>query len=59
MAMDAVANGAVDAVAFGVPFIANPDLPKRLELSATLNIANTKTYYSPGPEGYTDYPTMP
>jgi N-ethylmaleimide reductase len=58
MAIDAVASGAADAVAFGVPFIANPDLPKRLELNAPLNVANTKTFYSPGPEGYTDYPTL-
>jgi N-ethylmaleimide reductase len=47
MAIDAVANGAADAVAFGVPFIANPDLPRRLELNAPLNAANTKTFYSP------------
>ncbi len=58
MAIDAVANGAADAAAFGVPFIANPDLPKRLELDAPLNVANTKTFYSPGSEGYTDYPTL-
>jgi len=58
MAIDAVAHGAVDAVAFGVPFIANPDLPERLKQDAALNAANPKTFYSAGPEGYTDYPTL-
>ena len=58
MAIDAVASGAADAVAFGVPFISNPDLPRRLALDAPLTPANTKTYYSPGPVGYTDYPTL-
>ena len=58
MAIDAVARGAVGAVAFGVPFIANPDLPERLKRDAPLNAANPKTLYSAGPEGYTDYPTL-
>ena len=58
MALDAVAHGAVDAVAFGVPFIANPDLPERLSRDAPLNAANPKTFYSAGPEGYTDYATL-
>jgi N-ethylmaleimide reductase len=57
-AMQAVASGAADAVAFGVPFIANPDLPRRLLLDAPLNTADTRTFYSPGPAGYTDYPTL-
>ena len=54
----AVAQGAVDAVAFGVPFIANPDLPARLECDTALNVANPKTFYSEGPGGYTDYPAL-
>ena len=61
MAIDAVADGvkgAADAIAFGVPFIANPDLPERLLRDAPLNAANPKTFYSAGPEGYTDYPTL-
>lgn len=58
MAIDAVANGRADAIAFGVPFISNPDLPERLQRNAPLNAANPKTYYSAGPEGYTDYPTL-
>ena len=58
MAIDALANGAADAVAFGVPFISNPDLPERLLQDAPLNAPNPKTYYSAGPEGCTDYPTL-
>jgi N-ethylmaleimide reductase len=58
MAMQAVESGAADAVAFGVPFISNPDLVRRLQLNAPLAPANTKTYYGPGPIGYTDYPTL-
>ena len=58
MALDAVAGGAADAIAFGVPFIANPDLPERLRRDAPLNTANPKTFYSAGPEGYTDYPAL-
>ena len=58
MAIDAVAQGAGGAVAFGVPFIANPDLPERMKRDASLNIANAKTFYSASPEGYTDYPTL-
>jgi N-ethylmaleimide reductase len=58
MAIDAIASGAADAIAFGVPFLANPDLPERLKRDAPLNAANPKTFYSEGPEGYTDYPTL-
>jgi 2,4-dienoyl-CoA reductase-like NADH-dependent reductase (Old Yellow Enzyme family) len=50
--------GVVDAVAFGRMFIANPDLPERLRRDAPLNELNPATLYTPGPEGYTDYPTM-
>lgn len=58
LALHAIAHGAADAVAFGVPFIANPDLPERLRLDAPLNPAHPKTFYGPGAEGYTDYPTL-
>ncbi|WP_045825571.1 alkene reductase [Teredinibacter turnerae] len=57
-AADAVASGKADAVAFGVPFIANPDLPERLKAGAELNEANPDTFYTQGEEGYIDYPAM-
>jgi len=50
--------GQLDAVAFGSAFLANPDLPARIKAGAQLNSANPETFYSPGPEGYTDYPFM-
>lgn len=52
-------QGNADAVAFGRLFIANPDLPRRFLLDAPLNTADTATFYSPGAEGYTDYPLLP
>ncbi|MGP6085492.1 alkene reductase [Antarctobacter jejuensis] len=58
MAIRRVSEGATDLVAFGVPFIANPDLPRRLELGAELNDADQSTFYGGGREGYTDYPTL-
>jgi N-ethylmaleimide reductase len=58
MAIDALASGAADAVAFGVPYISNPDLARRLELDAPLAQANTKTFYGPEEVGYTDYPVL-
>ncbi len=51
-----IMDGKLDAVAFGVPFIANPDLPARFAANAPLNEANSSQFYSQGPEGYTDYP---
>ncbi|CAK0764632.1 N-ethylmaleimide reductase [Gammaproteobacteria bacterium] len=56
-AMSAIAAGTLDAVAFGMGFLANPDLPARIKAGAPLNQPNPATFYSPGPEGYTDYPT--
>ncbi|MCQ4345990.1 alkene reductase [Pseudomonas stutzeri] len=53
-----LAEGLADAVAFGIPFIANPDLPARLAAGAPLNAADSSTFYSGGPAGYTDYPTL-
>jgi N-ethylmaleimide reductase len=55
----AIVAGSVDAVAFGTGFIANPDLPARIRAGAPLNLLNPATFYSPGPEGYTDYPALP
>ncbi len=45
-----------DAIAFGRPFLANPDLPRRLQEGLPLNPDVAATWYSQGPEGYTDYP---
>ena len=53
-----LASGAADAIAFGRPFIANPDLVERLRQGAPLAKDNQKTWYTNGPEGYTDYPTL-
>jgi 2,4-dienoyl-CoA reductase-like NADH-dependent reductase (Old Yellow Enzyme family) len=55
----AIAAGRVDAVAFGVQYIANPDLARRFALKAPLNRPNPATFYAPGPGGYTDYPALP
>jgi 2,4-dienoyl-CoA reductase-like NADH-dependent reductase (Old Yellow Enzyme family) len=52
----ALAEGRADAVAFGVPFIANPDLPERLAADAPLNTPHPETFYGQGAAGYTDYP---
>lgn len=54
----ALAAGKLDAVAYGVSFLANPDLPARIAAGAALNQPNPATFYTPGAEGYTDYPTM-
>ncbi len=54
----AIAAGAVDAVAFGTAFLANPDLPERFRRGALLNAADPATFYTPGPVGYTDYPAL-
>jgi N-ethylmaleimide reductase len=57
-AEDLIASGKADAVAFGRSFLANPDLPKRLELGAEFNPVDESTLYGGGAEGYTDYPTL-
>lgn len=54
----AIASGHADAIAYGVPFIANPDLVERYKTDAPLNQADSKTFYGGGPEGYTDYPFL-
>ncbi len=53
-----LAAGEADAVAYGVPFIANPDLPERFRLNAPLNSPDPATFYAPGARGYTDYPFL-
>lgn len=54
----ALAEGWADAIAFGVPFISNPDLPERFRRHAPLNVPDENTFYAPGPKGYTDYPAL-
>lgn len=54
----AIANGEADLVAYGVPFIANPDLPERFSREATLNEPDPSTFYTHEAKGYTDYPTL-
>jgi len=51
-------KGFIDAAAFGRPFIANPDLPVRLQQGAKLNQVVSATLYGGGAEGYTDYPAL-
>jgi len=58
LALDAVASGAADLVAFGKDFIANPDLGRRLREDAVLNGLRTAHLYGGGAEGYVDYPTL-
>ena len=58
MALDAVAEGHADAVAFGSSFISNPDLVRRLRDDAPLAPADRKTFYGGGAKGYTDYPAL-
>jgi 2,4-dienoyl-CoA reductase-like NADH-dependent reductase (Old Yellow Enzyme family) len=53
-----IESGEADAVAFGVWFIANPDLPKRLKQDAPLNQPRPELFYAPGAEGYIDYPAL-
>ncbi|WP_454885771.1 alkene reductase [Sphingomonas oryzagri] len=55
-AVETVASGLADAIAFGRPFIANPDLPARIAHGLPLAKPDVATFYSQGPEGYTDYP---
>ncbi|WP_112663995.1 alkene reductase [Microvirga flavescens] len=57
-AIDAVASGHADLVAFGRLYISNPDLAERLWLDAPLNEPNRATFYGGGAEGYTDYPFL-
>lgn len=54
-----VETGQADAVAFGVPYIANPDLVQRLRLGAPWNEARPQLFYGGGVPGYTDYPALP
>ena len=54
----ALADGNADLVSFGKLFIANPDLPERFKLNASLNEPDPKTFYGSSEQGYTDYPFL-
>jgi N-ethylmaleimide reductase len=53
-----LAAGKCDLIAVGKPFLANPDLVERWKTGAALNAPDMATFYTPGPKGYTDYPTL-
>jgi N-ethylmaleimide reductase len=54
----AIASGEADLVAYGVPFLANPDLPERFRRNAPLNQPDVATFYMGEEKGYVDYPTL-
>jgi N-ethylmaleimide reductase len=56
-AEQALASGLADVIAFGRPFIGNPDLPERLEQDLELASFDPDSLYSPGVAGYADYPS--
>jgi len=58
LAEQSLDNNQSDFVAFGVPFIANPDLPERIKQGAALNPADPNTFYGGDAKGYTDYPSL-
>lgn len=55
-ARKAIRSGDADLVAFGIPFLANPDLVRRYRENLPLNMADPSTFYSGSETGYTDYP---
>lgn len=57
-ALKVINDGDADLVAFGVPFLANPDLVARFKTDAALNTPDQNTFYTPGAKGFTDYPTL-
>jgi N-ethylmaleimide reductase len=57
-AESALKGGQADLIAFARPFLANPDLVERMQADAALNAVDKATFYTPGPKGYTDYPTL-
>ena len=56
---EALRTGHADAVAYGRAFLANPDLPRRLQLGAVLNEPDPTTFYGGGAAGYTSFPALP
>ncbi len=58
LANKVLAANEADLIAFGKPFIANPDLVDRLQRGAPLNAPDKATFYGGGAKGYTDYPVL-
>jgi len=54
----AISSGMADLVSFGTLFLANPDLPERFRLNASLNLPDPSTFYGGNERGYTDYPAL-
>jgi N-ethylmaleimide reductase len=54
----AIDKGEADLIAYGTPFLANPDLVERFRTGAPLNTPDVATFYSKGPKGYIDYPML-
>ena len=57
-AKSALKAGEADLIAFARPFLANPDLVERMRTDAAQNAVDMATFYTPGPDGYTDYPAL-
>jgi len=57
-AEETLARGGADAIVFGAPYIANPDLPERFRLRAPLAMPDRSTFYAGGAQGYVDYPAL-
>lgn len=57
-AESALEAGQADLIAFARPFLANPDLVRRMRADAPLNTVDMATFYTPGSKGYTDYPEL-
>jgi N-ethylmaleimide reductase len=53
-----IESGLADLVSFGIPFLANPDLPDRFRMNAPLNREDPSTFYTGEEKGYTDYPVL-
>jgi N-ethylmaleimide reductase len=51
-------SGGADAIVYGTPHVANPDLFQRFRRNAPLNVPDQSTFYTPGERGYTDYPSL-
>jgi N-ethylmaleimide reductase len=54
----AIHSGEADLIAFGIPFLANPDLPRRYRINASLNVPDQATFYAGEDKGLTDYPFL-